>query len=114
VETLHDEWVVSFWAFDEPVRRDEYRNKALLESAVNRPFQRAFGIEIHATVFAKAAARFHSLIANHPFTNGNKRTAVLAVDMFLLAQDYCLVLEKDEIYRLAKITAQHNELGIAP
>jgi len=38
----------------------------------------------------KAAALFHSLIANHPFENGNKRTAVIALELFLSANSVLL------------------------
>ena len=38
----------------------------------------------------KAAALFHSLIANHPFGNGNKRTAVIALELFLSANSVLL------------------------
>jgi prophage maintenance system killer protein len=49
-----------------------------------------FSQDVHSTVLDKGAALFHSLTANHPFHNGNKRTAVLALDHFLLADDYVL------------------------
>ena len=110
---IHDAWVAAYWAFDEPLRHNEYRSRALIESAVNRPMQSAFGMEIHPTILDKAAALFHSLITNHPFTNGNKRTAVVTIDLYLLANDYCLVLGELEMYQLAKQTAQHNERGIS-
>jgi death-on-curing protein len=108
VEIIHDGIVAELWAFDEPVQAREYRDQALLDSAVNRPFQTALGKDIHRSVLDKAAALFHSLITNHPFANGNKRSAVIAVDMFLLANGYWLVLEPGEMYKLAKETAQHN------
>jgi prophage maintenance system killer protein len=56
---------------------------------------------------------FHSLVTNHAFANGNKRTAVVATDMFLLVNGIFLALHSSEVYRLAKLTAQHNELGIS-
>ncbi|MBI2819778.1 MAG: type II toxin-antitoxin system death-on-curing family toxin, partial [Acidobacteria bacterium] len=103
---IHDGVVAQFWAFDEPIQPQEYRDQKLLDSAVHRPFQTAFGKDIHRTIIDKAAALFHSLITNHPFTNGNKRTAVIAADMFLLANGYWLWLSADEIYQLAKETAR--------
>lgn len=112
VESIHDELIAMYWGFDEPVRADEHRNMALLESAVSRPFQRALGRPVHWTIFAKAAALFHSLISNHPFTNGNKRTAVIAVDQFFIVNGYFLLLQPEEMYLLARQTARHNEDGI--
>ena len=114
VEMVHDEMVAIYWSLDEPINPSEFRDIRLIESAVNRPLQSAFGRSIHRTVVEKAAALFHSLITNHPFANGNKRTAVIAVDLFLIANGYDLYLSQEEMYRLAKETAQHNELSISP
>ena len=110
---VHDELVAIYWSFDEPICPSEFRDIRLIESAVNRPLQSAFGRSIHRTVVEKAAALFHSLITNHPFENGNKRTAVIAVDLFLIANSYYLYLGQEEMYQLAKETARHNELRIS-
>lgn len=99
---------------DEPVGPDEPRDQGLLSSAAARPFQSAFGEEPYKTIFEKAAVLFHSLIANHPFHNGNKRTAVLALDHFLLANGWCLILDdRSEMYSLAKETASYRERGVS-
>jgi death-on-curing protein len=51
------------------------RDWGLLDSAVQRP-RGAFGGEnLYPDLFAKAAALGHSLVLNHPFVDGNKRTA---------------------------------------
>ncbi|MEP1096365.1 MAG: type II toxin-antitoxin system death-on-curing family toxin, partial [Cyclobacteriaceae bacterium] len=50
------------------------RDKALLLSALNRPFQTFDGNELYPTVIDKAAAILESIIKNHPFIDGNKRT----------------------------------------
>lgn len=42
-----------------------------------------FGIEAYATVWEKAAALLHSLLINHPFVDGNKRTAWMCTVVFL-------------------------------
>ena len=51
-----------------------------------RPFQTAFGHELFPDDFAKAGALFHGLVRNHPFVDGNKRSAVLATVLFLDAR----------------------------
>ncbi len=83
-----------------------------MESAVARPFQTAFGKPIFQSVPQKAAALFHSLIANHPFENGNKRTAVIALDLFLNANSVFLYLNNERMYQLAKDTASYVPQGI--
>jgi death-on-curing protein len=55
----------------------------LLNSAINRPKQSAFGEEAYPTIFGKAGALFESLAKNHTFHNANKRTAFLALVQFL-------------------------------
>jgi len=82
-----------------------------VESAANRPFQSAFGEDAYPTTIEKGAALFHSLIANHCFHNGNKRTAVLALDAFLAANGLLLRLSDSETYELAKSVASYREQG---
>ena len=59
------------------------KNPGLLESAVLRSQSSAFGDDAYPTIFDKAAALFESLGQNHPFQNGNKRTAFTALVIFL-------------------------------
>jgi len=64
----------------------EIRDRNLLLSAINRPFQTFDGKELYPEPFEKAAALGESLIINHPFVDGNKRTALLA--MLALLKEY--------------------------
>jgi len=80
----------------------------LLESAMALPFASAFGQDAYPDVVTKAAALFRSLVANHPFGNGNKRTAVVTVDYFLSANGFMLNLSNDQMYELAKQTARYK------
>lgn len=59
------------------------RDLGLLESAVMRPKATFGGEELYSDVFSKAAALMHSLIRNHPFVDGNKRTGIAAAGLFL-------------------------------
>lgn len=56
----------------------------LLEAAVLRPQQSVFGSDAYPDIHSKAAAMMHSLIRNHPFVDGNKRTGVLSVIVFYM------------------------------
>lgn len=63
--------------------RQKVRDIDLLDAAVQRPSASAFGADAYPTLTEKAAALLHSVARNHPFTDGNKRTAtVAAVFMF--------------------------------
>lgn len=64
------------------------RSMELLESAVFR-MQATFGGEdLYQDIFEKAGAILESLCKNHPFIDGNKRTAFTAAVTFLELNDY--------------------------
>lgn len=63
--------------------RYEIVNRSGLLSALATPFQSAFGAEAFPTLLEKAAALVFLLIQNHPFRDGNKRIAALALELFL-------------------------------
>jgi death-on-curing protein len=59
------------------------RDVALLESAVARPQATFDGVGLYPDLFYKAAVLMDSLIRNHPFIDGNKRTGIAASALFL-------------------------------
>ena len=54
------------------------RSYEALEAAAQRPKSFFAGKELYSNIFLKTASMMHSLIKNHPFVDGNKRTAILA------------------------------------
>jgi death on curing protein len=58
------------------------RDFGLLESAVLRPQTSVAGQDAYPDIHTKAAALMDSLIRNHPFVDGNKRTALVSVTTF--------------------------------
>lgn len=71
------------------------RDFALLHSVVERPKATYGGEELYPTVFSKAAALLQSLTLNHPFSDGNKRTAWGTVRWFLVLNGFLLKVEKE-------------------
>lgn len=65
-------------------------NQGLLESAIFRPQATAFGQEAYPAFFEKCAVLVYSLIQNHPFIDGNKRTGFAAMHLMLLINGYDL------------------------
>ncbi len=59
------------------------RDLGLLSSAAHRPESQMFGVEAYPGLFEKAASLLHSLAINHPFVDGNKRTAWMSTVVFL-------------------------------
>jgi death-on-curing protein len=74
----------------------QLRDKGLLESAVGRPMASAFGQDAYPTVVYKASALLHSLVLNHPFVDGNKRTATVSAIYFLEHNGYTVRWKPDE------------------
>lgn len=67
------------------------RDLKLIESAVARPQVTFDGLDLYKTIFDKAAALLHSLLKNHPFIDGNKRTALSSAGIFLSLNGYKLI-----------------------
>ncbi len=63
--------------------KKKVRDIDLLLAAEQRPQMSAFGEDAYPSLHDKAAALLHSLARNHPFTDGNKRTAAVGT-LFLL------------------------------
>ncbi|WP_432067842.1 type II toxin-antitoxin system death-on-curing family toxin [Streptomyces sp. C10-9-1] len=59
------------------------RDMGLLVSAIERPRTHVFAVELYPALHEKAAALLHSVARNHALIDGNKRTAWLAMRVFL-------------------------------
>jgi death on curing protein len=106
---LHADQISSFGGT--PGLRDE----GLLESALAQP-QATFGGQfLHPTISEQAAAYLYHIAMNHPFIDGNKRTAFAVTDTFLRLNGCALNLTDDEVYdlvmRVARGTMTKEELS---
>ena len=72
------------------------RDFTLLHSAVERPRATFNGKDLYPSIFGKAAALLHLLCLNHPFTDGNKRTAWATTHKFLWDNGYYLKADTKE------------------
>jgi death-on-curing protein len=87
------------------------RDSGLLASAVARPQASFGGGDLYRDLWIKAAALMHSLIKNHPFVDGNKRTAVTATGIFLELNGHRFTASNEEVLRFAvKMAAEETEL----
>ena len=74
------------------------RDEGMLDSALARPQQRhAYG-DPPPDLAELAAALAFGLARNHPFLDGNKRTAAVACETFILLNDAALEASDDELY----------------
>lgn len=74
------------------------RDEALLASALSRPCQAAAYGQPPPDIAALAASLAHGLVRNHPFVDGNKRTAHVCYRAFLALNDAELVASDEEKY----------------
>ena len=66
------------------------RNIGLLESAISTPFQSFGGCDLYPTVYEKAAQLCRGITKNHPFVDGNKRTALHCMFIYLKVNGYII------------------------
>lgn len=81
------------------------RDEGLLDSALSKPQKRFYYGEQVVDFPAMAAAYAYGLVSNHPFLDGNKRTALVVGFLFLAKNGFGLTSTEaenyDVIYRLA-------------
>lgn len=73
------------------------RDFALLHSALERCKATFGGVDLYPSLFYKAAALMHSLVMNHAFLDGNKRTAWQVTKRFLYTNGLRVKATQDEI-----------------
>lgn len=78
----------------------------LLESAVLRPQATFGGADLYPDFPSKAAVLVFSLIRNHPFIDGNKRTGIGALDAFCILNGYLLGADDAALVGLANDIAE--------
>lgn len=81
------------------------RDLGLLESAVSRPKATFGSNDLYPTLFHKAAGLMESLVNNHPFIDGNKRTAITSSGIFLQMNGYIVVASQRELVRFSLAVA---------
>jgi death on curing protein len=83
------------------------RDLGLLLSALACPQATFEGQDLYPDLFSKAAALLESLIGNHGFLDGNKRTAITSVGLFLRINGYRLTADNQQLEIFTLQCAQH-------
>ena len=76
------------------------RDEGLLESAVYMPYMTFDGADLYPTLIEKAGQLCFGLVKNHPFVDGNKRTAFAACDVFLRINDLRIEADWKRLHEL--------------
>ncbi len=84
------------------------RDRSLLDSALNAPFQTFDGKEIYPALLSKAAVMCRSIISNHPFVDGNKRIGIHVMLIFLELNGIELQYSQNELIKLGLGVASSN------
>lgn len=86
------------------------RDPGAQEAAISRPQATFGGEDLYPDPATKAAALLESLVSNHPFVDGNKRTATMSAELFLLFNGFELLADDDDLYQVT-MAAARGELG---
>ena len=84
------------------------RDSGALDAAVARPAMTFGGEDLYADVAAKAAALMHSLVASHPFVDGNKRAGAHAAPVFIELNDWITNITPQELEDVTMEVARGN------
>lgn len=82
------------------------RDRSSLQAALARPFATFDNEDLYPSVTDKAAALLESLVTNHPFIDGNKRTAYVLMRLLLLENALDIEADQQEKYELMMKTAK--------
>ena len=87
---------------------DGLRDLGGLESALNRPAQIISYHQGELDIHTLAASLGHAVIQNHPFIDGNKRTAMLLILVFYGSLDEKLKISVDRLEDMMVEMASHH------
>lgn len=73
------------------------RDEGRVHSATNAPKKAVFGIEQYPDLITKAALYLRNIVSDHPFVDGNKRTAITVSGIFLQRNGYKVHTDPKEL-----------------
>jgi death-on-curing protein len=84
------------------------RDESLLQSALSRPFQTFDQVDLYKSHVEKAAALIESVVTNHPFIDGNKRTGYVLMRLYLMENNLDISADQKEKYEFVISIASGN------
>jgi len=85
------------------------RDEGLLDAAISAPFQTFGEQDLFPSLIEKAARLAFGILKNHPFIDGNKRTAAITLLYFLKINSINLEYTQTEFYELIIAVACGNK-----
>ncbi|GAB3937198.1 type II toxin-antitoxin system death-on-curing family toxin [Larkinella terrae] len=77
---------------------DGVRDESIMLSAIARPYSGFGDTEFYPTPIEKAAAIIESIVKNHPFVDGNKRTGYVLMEIMLRTNNLFISASQEERY----------------
>jgi len=84
------------------------RDKGALEAALKRPYATFDQKDLYPTAIDKAAAILESIISNHPFVDGNKRTGYVIMRLSLMESGLDIKSDQADKYKFVTNVANSN------
>jgi death on curing protein len=94
---------------NEPMPRLNEEGIEKIESCLQTPFQKYFGIYKYVGLLSKATILFYLINKNHCLLNGNKRMACITAGFLFFKNGYDLDMSPTTFYHLAKDVVLSNE-----
>lgn len=110
--TLQDIYELHTQLEDTFVLSPGVRDEKLLASAVNTPFQTFMGNDLYPSISDKAAQLCYGIANNHPFTDGNKRTALHSMYVYLIINGYDITATQQDVENLIINVAAGNMTNV--
>jgi death-on-curing protein len=114
VVDIHMALVEDFSTTPDPIDPPGVKSADLLESAVARQFTSLGDEPKYKTLAHMAASLFYGLSLNHPFHNGNKRSALVALICLADANDMNVTASEDELYEFVLRVVNHEYRPTTP
>ena len=106
---VHETLVDEFARTNDPISPPGIKSLPLLESAVGRQLTSMSGILKYPDPVANAATLLFGICCDHPFHNGNKRTALVCMLVHLDKNHLCLFeTGQRDLYKLLLAVADHS------
>lgn len=84
------------------------RDESMLKSAIFRPFATFDGQDLYPDIFLKAGALIQSIVQNHPFVDGNKRTAFISAYNFLALNGILINAAENQVVKFMLAVSNQN------
>lgn len=110
--TLQDIYELHNQLEDTFVLSSGVRDENLLISAVNSPFQTFMGNDLYPSIYDKAAQLCYGITNNHPFTDGNKRTALHSMYVYLIINGFDIIATQQDVENMIIDVASGNMTNV--